>query len=110
VVTPPVSANILEGITRMTLFTLIKDNLDIEIVEREIDRTEMYSAEEVFLCGTGVQIAAVTSIDHRPVGTGKMGPIVGKLRDIYFDVVRGNLPRYQQWVQPVYSTESVSAD
>jgi branched-chain amino acid aminotransferase len=110
VVTPPVSANILEGITRMTLFTLIDDNLDIEIVEREIDRTELYSAEEVFLCGTGVQIAAVTSIDHRPIGTGKMGPIVGQLRDLYFDVVRDNLPRYHQWVQPIYSTESVSAD
>lgn len=107
VITPPVSANILEGITRQTIFTLLHDQLGIDVVEREIDRTELYIADEVFLCGTGVQLCAVTSIDHRPIGDGKMGPIVSRLRELYFDTVRGKLAQYAGWVQPVYADEQV---
>lgn len=108
-ITPPVSANILEGITRQTVFTLLREQLGVEVVEREIDRTELYVADEAFLCGTGVQIAAATSIDRRPIGTGRMGPIVRRLREVYFDVVRGKLPQYASWNQPVYAGEAVRA-
>jgi len=104
VVTPPVSEDILEGITREVVIGLCRDDLDIEVVERPVDRSELYVADEVFLTGTGVQIAAIAEIDNRPVGTGKMGPVVASLRDLYFDIVRGRVPRYRHWCTPVYQT------
>jgi branched-chain amino acid aminotransferase len=105
VYTPPIQDNILEGITRRTLVTLLRDELGMEVVERSIDRTELYVADELLFCGTGVQIAAITRIDHRPIGTGKMGPLVSELRDLYFDVVRGRVAKYRHWCQPVYVAE-----
>jgi branched-chain amino acid aminotransferase len=69
-----------------------------------VDRSELYVADEVFLTGTGVQIAAIAEIDNRPVGPGKMGPVVASLRDLYFDIVRGRVPRYRHWCTPVYQT------
>ena len=102
-ITPPVTANILEGITRATVIQIARDELGIETVERPIDRTELYIAEEAFFCGTGVQIAAIAEIDHRPVGAGKIGPVVSKLRDLYFDIVRGKVEKYRHWCTPVYA-------
>jgi branched-chain amino acid aminotransferase len=102
VCTPSVTENILEGITRKTVMMLLRDEMGLEVVERPIDRTEVLLAEEAFFCGTGVQIAAITSVDSRPVGSGKMGPITGKLRQIYFDAVRGYTPKYKQLCVPVY--------
>jgi branched-chain amino acid aminotransferase len=102
VCTPPVTENILEGITRKTVIMLLRDELGCEVVERPIDRTEIYLAEEAFFCGTGVQIAAITCVDHRPVGTGQMGPITGELRKVYFNAVRGNTPKYRESCVPVY--------
>jgi len=101
-ITSPVTEDILEGITRSTLIELAAKELGIETVERPIDRTELYVAEEAFFCGTGVQIAAITDIDHRPVGTGKIGPIVKQLRDLYFSVARGERKDYLGWISPVY--------
>lgn len=106
-VTPPISSNILEGITRRTMMILLKDELGIPVVEREIDRTELYNADEVFLCGTGVQIAAVTKVDHRNIGAGVMGDAVRQLRRIFFETVRGNMPQYAAWNQAVYAPEVV---
>ena len=100
--TPPVTENILEGITRRTVIQLLRDEMKIEVVERRIDRTEIYLCEEVFFCGTGVQVAAITKIDHRPVGAGRIGPITRNLRKLYFDVVSGRVPRYLDWCSPVY--------
>jgi len=100
--TPPVTDNILEGITRRTVMMLLKEEMGVEVVERPIDRTELYLAEEIFFCGTGVQIAAITKVDHRPIGSGQLGPITAKLRKIYFDVVRGNNPKYREFCVPVY--------
>jgi branched-chain amino acid aminotransferase len=102
VCTPPVTENILEGITRRTIFMLMREEMGIEVVERPIDRTEVYLAEEAFFCGTGVQVAAITAVDHRPVGTGELGPITRELRRIYFDVVRGKNPKYRELCVPVY--------
>jgi branched-chain amino acid aminotransferase len=104
VCTPPITENILEGITRRTVLMLLRDEMGVEVVERPIDRTEVYLAEEAFFCGTGVQIAAITAVDHRPIGTGVIGPIAKELRRIYFDVVRGRNPKYRHFCAPVYQT------
>ncbi|HIC94602.1 MAG TPA: branched-chain amino acid transaminase [Anaerolineae bacterium] len=101
-ITPPVTENILEGITRATIIEIAREELGIETVERPIDRTELYVAEEAFFCGTGVQVAAIAEIDYRPVGTGKLGPVVKKIRDLYFDIVRGKVEKYRHWCTPVY--------
>jgi branched-chain amino acid aminotransferase len=101
-ITPPVTANILEGITRVVIMEIAREELGIESVERTIDRSELYVAEEAFFCGTGVQVVAITEIDHRPVGDGKIGPIVSQLRQIYFDIVRGKMEKYRGWCTPVY--------
>ena len=105
VYTPAVNDNILEGITRRTILTLLRDELGMDVVERSIDRTELYVADELWFCGTGVQICVITRIDHRPVGPGKMGPLVAELRDLYFDVMRGRVPKYRHWNTPVYAAE-----
>lgn len=101
-VTPPVSSNILEGITRRTIMELAAAELGITVEEREIDRTELYVCDELFFCGTGVQVAAITSVDHRPVGTGVMGSLTTTIRNLYFDVVRGNVAKYRAWNTPVF--------
>jgi branched-chain amino acid aminotransferase len=101
-ITPPVSANILEGITRAVVIQLARDELGLETIERSIDRTELYAADEAFFCGTGVQVAAIASVDRRPVGTGRLGPVVRDLRDVYFAAVRGDMPKYRSWLTPVY--------
>lgn len=100
-VTPPVTSNILEGITRATIIELARRELGLETVEREIDRSEIYIADEAFLCGTGVQIAAIIEVEHRPVGDGRIGPVVQRLRELYFSIVRGEEPKYRHWCTPV---------
>jgi len=102
VITPPVQDNILEGITRQSLIGLLRDDLGVPVVERSVDRSELYVADEVFLCGTGAQIAPVIDIDHRPIGTGQVGPIATRLQALYFDIVRGRNPKYADWLTPVY--------
>lgn len=102
-ITPPVTSNILEGITRATIMELAREELGMETVERSIDRSEIYIAEEAFFCGTGVQIAAIVEVEHRPVGDGRIGPVVKRLRELYFSVVRGDVARYRHWCTPVYA-------
>jgi branched-chain amino acid aminotransferase len=104
-ITPPITDNILEGITRRTVMTLLSDVMGVPVVERSIDRTELYLAEEAFFCGTGVQIAAIGEFDHRPVADGKQGRIVTKLRETFFDVVTGKNPDYRHWLEPVFAPE-----
>jgi len=101
--TPPVTDNILEGITRRSIITLLQDELGMEVVERSIDRTELFLADEAFMVATGAQIVAMARIDHRPIGSGKMGAVTQKVRDLYFDVVRGRVQKYRQWCYPVYT-------
>jgi branched-chain amino acid aminotransferase len=101
-ITPAVTDNILEGITRRRLLEIARDELGIATSERTIDRTELYTADEVFLCGTGAQISPVIEIDRRPVGNGRPGPITKDLSRTYFDAVRGRLPAYRDWLTPVY--------
>jgi len=108
VATPPLTESILEGITRKTVIELLRDALGLTVVERPIDRTEIYLAEEAFFTGTGVQIAAITNVDHRPLGTGKIGPVASRLRSLYFDVVRGRNHRYRSWCMPIYHPDEAA--
>ena len=106
-VTPASTENILLGITRETVIELARREFGRITRERQIDRTELYIADEILLCGTGAQIAPVIKVDHRPVGDGTIGPISKALQQLYFDVVRGHIPAYRaQWCTPVYTTTS----
>ena len=107
-VTPAPSENILLGITRDTVMELARRELGMITRERQIDRTELYGADEIFMCGTGAQIAPVIEVDHRPIGQGKVGQISSALQKAYFDVVRGNRPEYrEQWCAPVFANVAV---
>jgi branched-chain amino acid aminotransferase len=101
-ITPPITDNVLEGITRRTVIELAQQELGIQVVERLVDRTEVYLSSEVFLTGTAAQVAAVTRVDHRPVGEGKMGPVTTQIRQLFADAVRGKLPKYAHWNVGVY--------
>jgi len=96
-VTPPVTDNILEGITRRSVIELARKELGLTVMERSIDRTEVYICEEMFMTGTAAQITAVTKVDHRLVGNGVMGPITTKLRVMYEDILRGKNKTYEHW-------------
>jgi len=96
-VTPPVTDNILEGITRRSIIELARSELGIQVVERSIDRTEVFIAEEMFMTGTAAQVVAITKVDHRAVGAGVMGPVTTRLRAVFDDVVRAKNTKYKQW-------------
>lgn len=100
-ITPPVTDNILEGITRRSIMEIARRELDIPVVERSIDRTEIFIADEIFMTGTAAQVAAVTKVDYRQIGTGEMGPITRQLRDLFNDIVRGRNEAYADWVVAV---------
>ena len=100
-ITAPVTGDILEGITRRSMLQIARD-AGIRVEEREIDRTELYVADEAFFCGTGVQVAWIESIDGRPVGDGKIGSITTRLRTTFFDTVRGRSERYADWITRVH--------
>jgi branched-chain amino acid aminotransferase len=99
-ITPPVTDDILEGVTRKAMIELLT-NEKIPVEVRSVDRSELYIADEMFLCGTGVQISPVIEIDHRPVGSGEVGPIGRLVRERYFDAVRGKLPEYRHWLTEI---------
>jgi branched-chain amino acid aminotransferase len=100
-VTPSLDQSVLEGITRRSLITLLRDELGMAVEERPVERGELYLADEIFLTGTAAQITAVTRIDHRPIGTGQMGSVTSRLRSLFFDAVRGRSPKYRPWCTPV---------
>ena len=102
-VTPPPSSNILVGITRDTVITLARQELGMETVERDIDRSELYATEECFMTGTAAHVTPVVDLDHRPIGDGKMGPVTKHLVRLYFDVITGRNPKYASWCTPCYS-------
>jgi branched-chain amino acid aminotransferase len=106
--TPPITSDILEGITRRTVLALAEE-LGIPYETREIDRTELYLLDEAFFCGTGVQVAWIESIDGRPVGNGKIGPISKQIQTAFFDIVRGRNPRHADWLYPVRKPVAVTA-
>ena len=110
IVTPPVTADILESITRTTLMDPIcPELLGMGVVEREIDRTELYVSDEAFLCGSGYEITPLTSIDRFQLGDGQVGPITRRLQKAYMDIVRGVDKRFAEWRTPVYNAIKVQA-
>jgi branched-chain amino acid aminotransferase len=72
------------------------------VVERSIDRTEVYLADEAFFCGTGLHVMPISRVDHRAIGDGDVGPVTRALRDLYFDVVRGRSAPHREWCRPVF--------
>ncbi|MBI2724379.1 MAG: branched-chain amino acid transaminase [Chloroflexi bacterium] len=100
-ITPARSDNVLEGITLDSIFTLAKQELGLEVIERTIDRTELYIADEVFLTGTAAHLSPVTEVDRRTVGSGTIGPVTRQLQTLFFDAIRGRAARYADWVRAV---------
>jgi len=102
IITPPATENILEGITRRTIIELAREEMGLTVVERPVDRTEIYLCEELFMTGTAAEVTAITRVDYRLVGNGVMGPITTHLRESFEEVVRGRFRKYNRWVEPVY--------
>ena len=101
-ITPTNQEDNLEGITRRTIFEIAPAELGREVVERRMSRTELYAADEAFLCGTGAQVTPLVEIDRRKIGDGKVGPVTRELQELYFKVVRGEVAKYAHWCRPVY--------
>ena len=106
VITPPVTADILESITRQTLIDLYRDELGVEVIERDIDRTELYVADETFFCGSGAEVQPITAVDHYEVGDGKVGPLTKQIQDLYFDIAAGKIDKFRHWLTPVYGNSA----
>jgi branched-chain amino acid aminotransferase len=104
-ITPPASENVLEGITRDAVIQLAERELGLTVVERPIDRSELYICDELFLTGTAVGIAPVVRVDHRPVKDAAVGRRTREIRQLYFDAARGRLRAYRNWVVPVDPSE-----
>lgn len=104
-ITPPVTENVLEGITRDSVMELTERELGIPVVERPIDRSELYVCDELFLTGTAVGIAPVVRVDHRPVHDAAVGALTGEIRRLYFAAARGHMRVYRKWVVPVSPAE-----
>jgi branched-chain amino acid aminotransferase len=102
-VTTPTTENILEGITRGSVMELAEAEMKLSTNVRAIDRTELYTADELFFCGTGAQIAPIVEVDKRPIGTGTPGPVSSRIQELYISACRGNMPKYMPWLTPVYS-------
>ena len=105
-ITPPVTENVLEGITRDSVMRLAAWELNLDTVERPIDRSELYISDELFFTGTAVSLTPIVRVDHRPVGNGTIGAITRRLQQNYFDATRGHLDVYRKWLTPVYETQA----
>jgi branched-chain amino acid aminotransferase len=106
--TPDPTQNVLEGITRRAALTLAKDDLNLEVVERTIDRSELYAADELFFTGTAAGVIFVASVDHRPIGDGRLGPVARALRERYDRITSGRDPKYRSWLTPTYAGRRVT--
>jgi branched-chain amino acid aminotransferase len=107
-ITPDLTSGILESITRDALIVLAREELGMPVEERQVDRTELYVADEVFLCGTAAEISPVVSIDHYDVGTGETGPVTRQLEQLFERILRGQEPSYSHWNTPVGVREAVA--
>ena len=103
-VTPSPADSVLLGITRSTVMEIAEKELGMPTWERQVDRSELYSASEVFLTGTAAHITPVIEIDHRSIGDGKVGPVTRQLSNTYVDIIRGKNEKYGSWCTPVYGS------
>ena len=94
--------DILEGITRKSLIGLSRNDLDLSVIERKIDRTELYICDEAFLCGTGAQVSPIIEVETHKIGDGTVGSITKKIQALYFEIVKGENDKYRDWLTPVY--------
>ena len=101
-ITPGTTSSILESVTRTTVMELLEEITSCPTNERDIDRTEVYAADEAFFCGSGQEIQPIVSVDHLPVGTGMPGPITRRLQERYFAMVRGETNDHAEWLTPVW--------
>ncbi len=102
VITPPVTADILESITRETLMQLIREELRVPVLERNVDRSELYICDEAFFCGSGQEVQPIIEIDRYDVGNGRVGELTTAIQALYFEVVKGGYAQYRSWLTPVY--------
>lgn len=101
IITPKLTDSVLESITRDTVIK-IAEGMGYNVVERTIDRTELYTCDEAFLCGSAMEMTPVLSIDRYIIGDGNIGKITKELHFAYLDVVRGKIKEYKNWVTPIY--------
>jgi branched-chain amino acid aminotransferase len=109
-ITPPITDGILESITRDAVMTMAAESLGLPVVERSIDRTELYLADEIFLCGTAFEVTPILDVDHYQVGSGEIGEFTSSLQRLYDDVLRGREDRYASWRTPVGASVASAAD
>lgn len=102
-ITPPITASILESITRDSIIEIARNDLELRVIERDIDRTELYISDEIFLCGTSIEIVPIINVDKIVIRNGKTGFITEKIKSVYHEIVRGNKPKYQKWLTPIYT-------
>ncbi|PZR67218.1 MAG: branched chain amino acid aminotransferase [Candidatus Dormiibacter spiritus] len=107
VATPPVTDDILEGVTRAALIRIFREELGMTVTERSIDRTELYTCDELLLCGTAAQVSGVVEVDHRIIADGVVGPTTARLQSAYLAIVAGETPKYSDWLTPVYGSTDV---
>jgi len=100
--TPAPADNILEGITRKGIIHLFREEMGLDVVERSVGRSELYIADEVFMCGTGAQVAPVVEVDRRTVGDGEPGPLTLRVQGIFNEIVTGANPKYAEWLRPIW--------
>ena len=101
-ITPDSSQDLLEGITRGAVITLVRQELGLSVIERKVDKTEVYISDEVFFCGTAAQVCPILEVDGRPIGDGRIGRITRQLQQLYFDIVVSKNEKYAHWCTPVY--------
>jgi len=101
-ITPPLNEIILPGITRASIIELADKELGVDTIERKVNKDELFSADELFFCGTGAQVSPIIEVDGKKVKDGKVGPLTRKLQAVYFKAARGDDQRYADWVTPVY--------
>ena len=109
-ITTPGTENILEGITRRTVMEVAEQELGLKTECRQIDRSELYTADELFFCGTGAQIAPIATVDRRVIGDGQVGEFSAKIYKLYNDICHGEMPAYKSWLTPIYKKCSVSTE
>ncbi len=104
-ITPPLTASILDSITRSTIIDIARDDLGLEVIERDVERDELYIADEIFMCGTAVEVVPVFSVDKRQVGMGVKGEVTSDIKNLYFQIVRGKVEKYKKWLTPIYDSQ-----
>ena len=101
-ITPLITDSVLESITRDTIINIAKEVLKIEVIERAVDRTELYMCDEAFLCGSAMEITPIFSVDRYDIGDSKQGEVTAKIHQLYLDIVLGKVEKYKKWLTPIY--------